>query len=372
MDASPPINLTLFFTRSNSLATWENAGMLERETALYRRLRPRLNGVTFVTYGGRSERRYLDGLDGIAVHCNQWRLPFRLYAWSLRRLWSPPPGAVIKSNQVQGSEIALAAARRTGRPFVARCGYLLSDFMIRAHGPDSPQAAEARDLERHVFSQADRVVVTTRDMAGQITRDYGLAPERVRVIPNYVDADLFTPEPRGGARPGRLLFVGRLAEQKNPLALLEALPGLEAELLMAGDGPLAERLRGRAAELNVKVRFLGPTPHADLPGLMRGAQAFVLPSLYEGHPKALLEAMACGLPVIAGRSPGISDLISHGENGWLCGTSPAEIRQALETVLGDAELRDRLGLGAARFVANNFSLERIVDMELELYRELVS
>ena len=68
---------------------------------------------------------------------------------------------VVKSNQVQGADTALAAARLRNKPFIARCGYLPSDNIEREHGADSPQAIQAEGLERLVFSQADRVVVTT-------------------------------------------------------------------------------------------------------------------------------------------------------------------------------------------------------------------
>ena len=77
--------------------------------------------------------------------------------------------------------------------------------------------------------------------------------------------------------------------------------------------------------------------------------------------------MACGLPVIGTDVPGIRELIRHGETGYLCGTSPQELREAIKTVLGDRKLQERLGRSARAFVVEHFALEKIVPLELALY-----
>jgi glycosyltransferase involved in cell wall biosynthesis len=144
------------------------------------------------------------------------------------------------------------------------------------------------------------------------------------------------------------------------------------ELLVAGSGSLGEPLRGKAEANRLPVRFLGNVPHRQLPEILNSAALFVLPSYYEGHPKALLEAMACGLPVIGSDVPGIRELIRHGETGYLCGTSPEEIRAAIQDVLNAPDLRARMGRNARESVVDQFSLERVLEMELALYGELVA
>jgi glycosyltransferase involved in cell wall biosynthesis len=95
-----------------------------------------------------------------------------------------------------------------------------------------------------------------------------------------------------------------------------------------------------------------------------------MPSLLEGHPKALLEAMACGLPVIATDVPGIREVIRHRTNGYLCGTSPLEIRSAIQDVLADPSLRERMGAKARDYVVQSCSMDKIMNLELELLHEL--
>jgi glycosyltransferase involved in cell wall biosynthesis len=277
---------------------------------------------------------------------------------------------VIKSNQTPGADVALRVARRFRRKFVARCGYLYSDFMERRHGEDSPEARSARALEREVFTSADRTVVTTSAMRETVISRYLLSPEKVKVIPNYVETDLFRPQMESRSVLPQIGFVGRLEEQKNLVALLAALDGLDAELVLVGTGPLADRLREEATGRNLSIRFLGSVPHRRLPDLLNRMDLFAFPSLYEGHPKALLEAMACGLPVIGGNSPGIRELIRHGDTGWLCGTDPESIRAAVQELLDRPQLRALLGRNAREYVLKNFSLERVLDLEISMLQEV--
>ena len=223
-----------------------------------------------------------------------------------------------------------------------------------------------------MFGGADIVVVTTEEMRASIVERYGVAEERVRVIPNYVETDSFRPEDGAAPVPGRISYIGRFDEQKNALGLLEAVRGLDVEVVMIGKGgPLEEQVRGEAEKWGIRLELLGQQPHGKLPEILRSSELFVLPSRWEGHPKALLEAMSCGVAVIGMDSPGIRDAIVHGQNGYLCGPEPADIRKAIEEVLGDEALRKRLAAGGRAYVVERFSLDRVVERELALYEELV-
>jgi glycosyltransferase involved in cell wall biosynthesis len=364
------MEVALFFTRGVSLATWEEAGILERELALYRRLGERGVGVALVTYGRNGERRYRNRLPGFALHHNRWNLPEPVYAALASRLHGAllARAAVVKSNQVLGADVALAAARRHGKPLIARCGYLHSEFIEQAHGAGSPQARRAAALEEKVFSGAACVVVTADSMRRRVVERYAVGVERVRVVPNYVDTNAF--RPRGDGRPRRVCFVGRLAEQKDPFLLIEAMRGLGAELLVVGEGHLKPALEAEARRLGIDARFLGVVAHEKLPDVLGGCAVFVLPSRYEGQPKSLIEAMACGVAVVGADSPGIRELIRNGETGLLC--RPSEFRDAIASLLDDGPLRMRLGRSARRFAEENFDLARIVELEHAVLREVAA
>ncbi len=366
------IRLVLFLTRGVSLQTWDKIGMFEREVAIYRRLQEHGVQVTFVTYGDASDLKYADRIPSIRILCNRWGLsPQRYERWlPVLHGWYLLRADIYKTNQTSGADVALRAARIYHKPLIARCGYMWSYFVSREQGDDSEAARLARKQEKQVFTAADRVVVTTERMQNYVVDQYNLKNSKMKVIPNYVLTDFFRPNKNGTYKSGRIFFVGRLDDQKNLFALLEAIQGLNVELDIIGDGSQRKALEKSARENKVNVHFLGNRPHTELPQYFNKAEIFVLPSLYEGHPKTLLEAMSCGLPVIGTDVSGIRELISHRKTGYLCGTSPHQIRGAIQNVLANKILRTTMGKNARQFVVENFSLERVLKMELSLLEEL--
>jgi glycosyltransferase involved in cell wall biosynthesis len=365
------IHLMLFFTRGVSLRTWSMMGNLEREVAIYRRLIDLGFQVSFLTYGDASDLDYADKLGNIRVLCNESAYPLEEYESRLMEIHGPAlrTATVIKTNQTYGGELALSTAQLLRIPFVARCGYMWSFNAAREHGPESPVAREARRVEDKIFRHAHRVVVTTEAMRQMVEQRLPETVARVLVIPNYVDTETFRPSERGEGERS-LVFVGRIAPEKNLAALLEAIRPLRIRLTLIGEGRLRPELHRQFSDLDGRVTWEGNVPNPLLPEYLNQAGIFVLPSLYEGHPKALLEAMACGLAVIGGDSPGIRDVVRHGETGYLTGTDPASIRAAIEEFLGRPGLVERLGLNGREYVVRNYSLERILAMEASMLREV--
>ena len=366
------ISLVLFFSRGVSLRTWDSDGMLEREVAVYRRLQSNGMTVSFVTYGDASDQEYACRLPGIRILSNSWGLPLKIYERALivmhgRRLLN---AHVYKTNQTNGAVAALWAARILRKPLISRCGYMWSEFAGYEHGLDSLEARHARDVERRVFENAERNVVTTAMMATDIARRIPSAATRTVTIPNYVDTEVFCPLV-GNERDVDIVFVGRMARQKNVEALLQAVSSLSVSVVLIGEGKLGDELRRRFSTMDGRLRWEGNIPSSDMPRYMNRARIFVLPSHYEGHPKALIEAMSCGLPVIGADSPGIRELIVHGETGWICGTDPASIRSAIQFVMAQPQLRADLGFAARQYAVDNFSLDRVVRMEADLIRDVV-
>lgn len=367
------IHLVLFMTRGMSLDDWRRGGLLHREIALYKALAEKLAAVSVVTFGGAEDMALSGETAPIDVVCNNWRLPPSIY----RRIL---PGVlrrrargrlVVKSNQTSGADLAFAAARSLKAPFVARAGYPLCLFTKRLFPGDTAQAQEARDLERAVFTGADHVQVTTAEMKADIIRDYGVAADKVSVVPNYVRTDLFRPDTNIAKVPRRIWFAGRLEEQKNLKALVSAAGTANASLHIAGDGSLRQRLENQAREEGVDAVFYGYVAHQELPKLMLSGELFVLPSHYEGHPKTLLEAMALALPVIGTDVPGIREVIDPGVTGILCPPDPESLGRVIDEILGQPEKMEQLGQAARKQVVRNNALERIVDREAAVLETLV-
>ncbi len=345
--------------------------MLKREVAIYRRLQQQGVNVSFVTYGDSRDLGYANTIVAINILCNRWGLPRIVYERLLHRLHGRVlrSANVFKTNQTNGADIALRAARHWDKPLIARCGYMWSYHAARDHGINSDIARRARLIESKVFSAAQRVVVTTSVMKTHVCEHIPEACSHLVVIPNYVDTEHFRPAITK-VRDLDIIFVGRFTPQKNVEALLRAVQTLDVRTFLIGSGELHNELQRRFASLNDKLHWVGNVPNSELPNYFNRSRLFVLPSLYEGHPKTLVEAMSCGLPVIGADSPGIREIIHHEENGWLCGVDSKSIRQAIQHLLGKPGLCSQLAENARKYVQKNFALDRIANMEEQILRDV--
>ncbi|MFQ5705297.1 MAG: glycosyltransferase [Gemmatimonadales bacterium] len=239
-------------------------------------------------------------------------------------------------------------------------------------------------LARKVAGAAAATVVATR---AHLDNAEDLGPrgrEKARVIPYGVDGmrfapgrDLPRPEIFGSAGGPVGLFVGRLVGYKGLDVLLGAVVGTGLRVVIVGDGPLREQLERQIRELDIatQVSLTGTVPEADLPAYYSAADYFVLPSNSpaEMFGISLIEAMACGKPVISTSLPtGVREVNAKDESGLeVAPGDVGELRTAMKRLAGDRELRARLGAAARKRVEDRFTLDRMVDAHLDLCRELV-
>jgi glycosyltransferase involved in cell wall biosynthesis len=293
----------------------------------------------------------------------------RLLLWLHRKCIAS--SNIIKTNQTNGADTALKASLSFSKPLIARCGYMWSEFVCRQHSLESVLTRHALAVEKKVFSQARAVVVTTSDMQNSIQCRIPAAAGKIKVIPNYVDTELFKPDADHSKEENSICYLGRLDQkQKNLRSLIQAVKGLNIKTLIIGAGPLEDEVVTET-NTNPEFKWISQVRHEKLPRYLNDSSVFVCPSFYEGHPKALIEAMACGLPVVTTDVPGINNIIRHNQNGWLCSTNPESLRDGILTVLSDNGLRQRLGEKARKFVLDRYSLDQIVEQELEVYQEIM-
>lgn len=194
--------------------------------------------------------------------------------------------------------------------------------------------------------------------------------EKIRVIRCGLDARWQAPAPERRPRPQpaplHLLAVGRLEREKGHLILLEALAELETDgpppqLTLVGDGSGRERLRERARELGLgeRVSLVGKAGQDTIRQHYAAADLFCLPSLGEGVPVVLMEAMAMTLPVVATRVGGVAELVEDGVSGRIVSPgSPAELAAAIAELAADPSRRERMGTCGRERVLSGFSIER--------------
>lgn len=280
---------------------------------------------------------------------------------------------------LSGTMYGVAVARSAGVPvIIASYGTPLEDVV----------PAWTRRPTRWCFRFADHGTVnSSRQFASYVER-WGYPPDHLTMIPNFVPAADFPVRDerlRAEARseldlPDEVTVFGTVAsliDYKNHLGVVEAAGRLaaehpEARWLFVGDGPMREAIESRAAQLGLADRVRLTGRRTDVPRLLQACDAFILPSLFEGMPNAVLEAMATGLPVIGTAVSGTEELIEEGRTGWLIEPGSSD---ALETAMRQALARrgDWLEMGAAarRVIEERYDQPVVIQQYFDLYRRLL-
>lgn len=245
----------------------------------------------------------------------------------------------------------------------------------------SPQLRLYAAIDKRLARWCDAAVGVSRAVTAELARF--ARPERVSYVPNGVCTDRFMPGPGAAAAraalglPERptLGFVGRLTPMKGLTTLLEAAAALAGEfdlqLVLVGDGESRPTLEAAAARapLAGRVHFLGH--RADTQSVYRAMDAFVLPSLQEAFPMVVLEAMACGVPVVATDVGDVSQLLGAGEFGTVVTPGSLEsLREALRALLNDAPRRAHLAAAGRQRVVANYSGERMARTYASIYESI--
>lgn len=231
--------------------------------------------------------------------------------------------------------------------------------------------------ERWLWRLSDRVIVNAHALKDIMKNRFMVGNDRIAVVPNGVDPDHFCPDPAAEASEPVVLSLGRFVEDKDPLNLVNAfciaarrVP--EARFEIMGNGPLkadADRLI-RACSMESRISLLPGV--SDVRPHLRRATIFALASVREASPNVILEAMACGRPVVATRVGGIPELVLDGETGTLVEPgAPEAFAEALVDLLNDESKRRQMGVKAREKILDEFTLEKMVRKTEEVILDAV-
>jgi glycogen(starch) synthase len=269
--------------------------------------------------------------------------------------------------------IALGAARGAGIPLVVTVHCSLRHTLSAPGARAWLLRTVGGRVEAAITGRAEMVIALTPRLAALMTGD-GAAPERVRVIGSGVAAAAFAgapPDPFPAAGRPRIVYVGRLVRQKGVERLVEAAALMRmsnACVLIVGDGPRRGALETaiRRHGLAGRVRITGFRPHREIPAILRHADVFCLPSVYEELGTALLEAMQAGVPIVASEVGGIPDAV--GPAGRLVpAADPAALAAALDALVRDRAEAARLSR-LARERARAWDWDSLAVQTLAVYR----
>lgn len=239
------------------------------------------------------------------------------------------------------------------------------DVVVHAHGGNLHmwlRDAKARFILRAAMSPVDRVIPVWS--AGEAALAEVLGPDRVRLVDNGVDTDEFFPADGAGNDVPVIVYVGLLTPRKGVIDLIEASRllterGVAHRLSLVGGTPdegVDAELEVTAAAATGTAELRGRFPASKMPAIYAEADIFCLPSWWEAMPLSVLEAMACGLPVVASDVGDISRAIEDGTTGYVVpAKNPTTLADALERLLIDPELRTRMGQAGRARVVEKFS-----------------
>lgn len=208
---------------------------------------------------------------------------------------------------------------------------------------------------------------------------FGIPRKNVFLLPNVLDTELFTIKPNQNRNLITLLTVGNLTKAKRTDRFVRLMARMEQEFpgktngIIVGDGPLRSELQKQAWEAGLtsdQLNFLGSV--VNVQEVYTKASIFILTSDWEGTPNVVMEAMACGLPVVATMVGGVTDLIRHGETGLLVNHDNEDhLFNAICTLINDSSLRETMGKKSREFIKKEHSLDKLPEYLLELYKRAV-
>lgn len=235
-----------------------------------------------------------------------------------------------------------------------------------------------KTFSRYIFNSADKLVFLYKKLS-KIAEEIGASYEKIETIPNGVDINRFYPKNKQRMREKLginldskvIISVGRLVPVKRVELLIKITRKLLEEdrnikTYYIGDGPYRSYYKSLAEDIKDNFIFLGRKPHGKIPEYLSAADVFVLPSLSEGFPSSILEAGACGLPVIASNVGGVSEIIKHEKTGYIVSNEKDftfYVKKALEKKYNRNKLHEE--------ISKRFSWEKIVEKYEKMYEELI-
>lgn len=355
--------------------TPEVGGLESHVSALAEGLVRRGHEVRVVTSRSRTDLASEEEIAGVEV-CRTWMPSRSTVGWALHAASSLGPMRasaswcdVVHAESFASVLPAGRAARLAGRPLVAS---LHTSHFLRVS--ESPLW---RPLLRRIVRRADHTFAASEEIAAVAT---GLAPgTAVEALTNGVDTDRFVPGGgEAGEGPPTVVVPRRLFAKNGVEYMVRAVPDLVRRVpgvvvRIVGDGPERPELETLAEKLGVSesIIFSGSVPHEEMPAVLAAGHVAVLPSLMEATSVAALEAMACGLPVVATRVGGLPEIVDERVGRLVPPRDPRALSLAIAEVLSDPARAEK-GHQARVRVVEQWSNERLVDRHLEVYEGLLT
>lgn len=283
----------------------------------------------------------------------------------------------IEGVEIWGEGLLYSFQRRA--PIVIKLSgplFMLRELNQRPHNLDAKCVERA---DRFWTERADQLTCSSNSLAQLVSAQYQIERSKIIIVPNPVDTERFFPLSNGDAQKPTVLFSGRLEVGKGVVALVEAVPEIVRAFPHARFVFVGADKNGMQRKLTESLERAGVAQHVEFAGHVtfekivsyyQSGTVCVVPSHYESFGNVALEAMACGKPVVASNTGGLTEIVRDGETGLLVPPQdPAALANAIKTVLANPPQAAVWGENGRRRVQTNFSSEVIAKRTLEVYAE---
>ena len=360
------VHIVYFFTYGYSLKSWESAGILSRELKIFDKLIEDFGlKFTFVTYGNHKDKEFNlnKNIKIVPIYSlikkseNKYKNLFR--SFKVPKLLKNEIGNfdVIKQNQLLGCWVSILLKLNSKKPLYTRTGYDMFLFSLKE------KKSIFKKISYYLLTQLalifSNIYSITNNLDSLFLKKYFLVNKNKLVIrPNWVSNE--NHKNFKSRYENKILSVGRLEKQKNFEYLIKCLVNTNLTLDIVGSGSEKENLEKITENLSVDINFLGTVENNQLLKLMTEYKYFVSSSLFEGNPKAILEAMASGCVVIAKEIPNNVEIINNKVNGILFNESSISLKSILKNIkiLSDQQNLSQNGI---EYVKKNNSIEALAN-----------
>jgi len=370
------MKIILFFTYKVQIKDWLKSGLFDREVELYTQLQKKGHEITFVTYDEESYDSLLreKNIKHMPIFKNT-RVPKSNLAYILKTFLflfkfkkEFKKADIYKSNQLLGAWLPIIGKLFFRKKLYIRTGYDLLEFSLK-NKKNILKLAAYYFLTQIAIISSNIYTVTSKTDKKLIKKRFIYQINKLKIRNNWV----YIPEKKQieDRYKNKLLMVGRLEKQKNFELVIEKLKGSNFNLYIFGNGNDKDKLENLAHKNNVNLNIVDSIPNNDLIKEYGKYVIFLMPSIFEGNPKALLEAMAAGCIVIASNIKNHQELIDHGENGFLVDFNNLDLVNFIEDLFLDENKLEELSSNAMSYILENNSFEKYINKEILDYMSIL-
>lgn len=359
-----------FLTFGYSLKTWEESSAIDREVKYINFLSEKFSIKFYIfTYGDFEDKKYSklflnSEIIPIYTFINKSKfkivnfiksfcIPFKIKKISNEKIF------MIKQNQLLGSWVSILFKLITNKKLFIRTGYDMYQFSIKDEKSKFKQFLY-KSLTLFSLNFADSYSVSSYSDMNFINDNFPKLIHKVLLIRNWVEI----PDSINFKDRKNIVSIGRLEKQKNYKFLLNEFKDFSGEIVLVGKGSEEKCLLDLSSSLNLNFKSIPFISNIEAIYLLTKARYFVLPSLYEGNPKVLLEAMAQGCVVLASNIPNHVEIISNAENGFIFDLTTNSLSETFSMVSSKKqEELNKVALSARDLMKKDFSISKIAETE---------